>query len=173
MKVKVAPSCLTLCNPVDYRVHGILQARILEWIAFPFSRGSSQPRDQSRSPTFQILNQLSHKRSLREATRETNTVLCVNYISIKVKGGGQNYCKIQLLFYQIGKNPKKVRQPCYWGRKETDILTYDCFLFFHLYKKRFIMKPWFTRLWRLRSPTIWSASQRLRAVPILTTLEPG
>ena len=31
---------------VDYTVHGILQARILEWVAFPFSRGSSQPRDQ-------------------------------------------------------------------------------------------------------------------------------
>ena len=32
-------------QPMDYTVHGILQARILEWIAFPFSRGSSQPRD--------------------------------------------------------------------------------------------------------------------------------
>ena len=32
-------------TPVDYTVHGILQARILEWVAFPFSRGSSQPRD--------------------------------------------------------------------------------------------------------------------------------
>ena len=31
--------------PMDYTVHGILQARILEWVAFPFSRGSSQPRD--------------------------------------------------------------------------------------------------------------------------------
>jgi len=30
---------------MDYTVHGILQARILEWVAFPFSRGSSQPRD--------------------------------------------------------------------------------------------------------------------------------
>ena len=30
---------------LDYTVHGILQARILEWVAFPFSRGSSQPRD--------------------------------------------------------------------------------------------------------------------------------
>ena len=30
---------------MDYTVHGILQARILEWLAFPFSRGSSQPRD--------------------------------------------------------------------------------------------------------------------------------
>ena len=45
VKVKVAQSCLTLCNPIDYRVHGILQARILEWVAFPFTRGSSQPRD--------------------------------------------------------------------------------------------------------------------------------
>ena len=43
--VKVAQSCPTLCNPVDYTVHGILQARILEWVAFPFSRGSSQSRD--------------------------------------------------------------------------------------------------------------------------------
>ena len=41
-------SCLTLCNPMDYTVHGILQARILEWAAFPFSRGSSQPRDRTQ-----------------------------------------------------------------------------------------------------------------------------
>ena len=37
-----------LCNPMDYRVHGILQARILEWVAFLFSRGSSQPRDRTQ-----------------------------------------------------------------------------------------------------------------------------
>ena len=47
-EVKVAQSCPTLCDPMDYIVHGILQARILECIAFPFSRGSSQPRDQTR-----------------------------------------------------------------------------------------------------------------------------
>ena len=47
-KVKVAQSCLTLCNPMDYTVHGILQARILEWVAFSFSRGSSQPRDRTQ-----------------------------------------------------------------------------------------------------------------------------
>ena len=45
VKVEVTQSCLTLCNPMDYTVHGILQARILEWVAIPFSRGSSQPRD--------------------------------------------------------------------------------------------------------------------------------
>ena len=41
MKVKVTQSCLTLCNPMDYTVCGILQIRILEWVAFLFSRGSS------------------------------------------------------------------------------------------------------------------------------------
>ena len=46
--VKVTQSCLTLCDPMDCIDHGILQARILEWVAFPFSRGSSQPRDQTQ-----------------------------------------------------------------------------------------------------------------------------
>ena len=49
----VAQSCPTLCDPMDYSspsssVHGILQARVLEWVAIPFSRGSSQPRDQTQ-----------------------------------------------------------------------------------------------------------------------------
>ena len=47
-KVKVTQSCLILCDPMDYTVHGILQSRILEWVATPFSRGSSQPRDQTQ-----------------------------------------------------------------------------------------------------------------------------
>ena len=38
-------SRVRLCDPMDYTVHWILQARILEWVVFPFSRGSSQPRD--------------------------------------------------------------------------------------------------------------------------------
>ena len=46
-QVKVAQSCPTLCDPMDYTAHGILQARILEWAAFPFSRGSSQTRDRT------------------------------------------------------------------------------------------------------------------------------
>ena len=47
-EVKVAQSCPTLCDPMDYAVHGTLQAKILEWVAFPFSRGSSQPKDQTQ-----------------------------------------------------------------------------------------------------------------------------
>ena len=48
VKVKVTQSCLTLCNHMNYTVHGILQARILEWVAIPFSKGSSQPRVQTQ-----------------------------------------------------------------------------------------------------------------------------
>ena len=48
LKVKVTQSCLTLCDPMDYTVRRILQARILEWVAVPFPGGSSQPRDQTQ-----------------------------------------------------------------------------------------------------------------------------
>ena len=48
VKVKVAQSCPTLCDPMDYTDHGILQAKILEWVAIPFSGGSSQLRDQTQ-----------------------------------------------------------------------------------------------------------------------------
>ena len=47
-KVQVVQSGPTLCDHMDYIVHGILQARILKWVAFPFSRGSSWPRDQTQ-----------------------------------------------------------------------------------------------------------------------------
>ena len=61
----VAQLCLTLCDPMDYTVHGILQTKILEWVAFPFSRGCSQ--HQGLNPGLlhcrRILYQLSHKGS--------------------------------------------------------------------------------------------------------------
>ena len=44
-EVKVTQLCLTVCDLMDYRIHVILQARILEWVAFPFSSGASQPRN--------------------------------------------------------------------------------------------------------------------------------
>ena len=48
VKVKVTQLCPTLCNSMDYTVHGIFQAKIVEWVAFPFSMGSSQFRDQTQ-----------------------------------------------------------------------------------------------------------------------------
>ena len=54
----VTQSCLTLFDPMDYSplgssVHGILQARILEWVGFPFSRGFPNPGIEPRSPALQ------------------------------------------------------------------------------------------------------------------------
>ena len=57
---KLLQSSLTLCDPMDcsppgFFVHGILQARLLEWVAIPFSRGSSWPRDRNWSPASPAL----------------------------------------------------------------------------------------------------------------------
>ena len=57
VEVLVAQLCPTLCDPMDYSppgssVSGILQARILEWVAVPFSRVSSNPGIEPRSPTL-------------------------------------------------------------------------------------------------------------------------
>ena len=46
--MKVTQLCPTLCDAMDCILHGILQARIQEWVAFPFSRRSSQPREQTQ-----------------------------------------------------------------------------------------------------------------------------
>ena len=53
VKVKVAQSRSTLCDPMDYTVHGILQARILEWIAFPSPGDLPNPGIKPRSPALQ------------------------------------------------------------------------------------------------------------------------
>ena len=97
LKVKVAQLCSTLCDPEDYTVHGILQARILERVAFPFSRGSSQPRDQT---------QVSHVAGVfftSWATREARGItfhLCAAFgrahIPRKVKNG-THHISLQLV----------------------------------------------------------------------------
>ena len=53
MKVKIAQQCLTLCDPMGYIVHGILQARILEWVAFPPPGDLPNRGIKPRSPTLQ------------------------------------------------------------------------------------------------------------------------
>ena len=66
-EVKVTQSCPTLCNPMDYTVRGILQARILEWVAFPFSRGIFPTQGSKPGLPYcrQILYHLSHQGSPR------------------------------------------------------------------------------------------------------------
>ena len=71
LKVKVVQSCRTLCNPMDYTVHGILQARILEWVAVPFSR---DPPNPSPPHCRRILNHLSHSETPDYSRRKDKTV---------------------------------------------------------------------------------------------------
>ena len=72
--VLVPQSCLTLCHLMDCSppgsfAHGILQARILEWIAISSSRGSSWPWDQTQSPALQADFLLSECGSMKEVSR--------------------------------------------------------------------------------------------------------
>ena len=52
--MKVTQSCPTLCDPRNYTVHGLLQAKILEWVAFPFSRGLANSGTEPRFPALQV-----------------------------------------------------------------------------------------------------------------------
>ena len=65
MKGQVTQSCPTLCDPTDYTVHGILQVRILEWVAFPFSKWifPAQGLNPGLRHCREILYQLSHQGS--------------------------------------------------------------------------------------------------------------
>jgi len=76
VKVKIAQSCPTLCNPMDCRVHGNLQVRILEWVAFPFSRGSSQPRDRTQ------VSHIAERFFTRWATREALKPIFVSCLTL-------------------------------------------------------------------------------------------
>ena len=70
IKVKVFQSCPTLRDPMDYTVPGILQTRILDWLPFPFSRGSSQSRDQTQ------ISRIACGFFTSWATREALTRVC-------------------------------------------------------------------------------------------------
>ena len=59
----MSQTCQTVCDPMNYTVHGILQTRILEWVAFPFSRRSSKPRDQTQVSPIACRFYLSHQGS--------------------------------------------------------------------------------------------------------------
>ena len=72
VKVKVTQSCPTLCNPMDYTVHGILQARILEWVALPFSRDLPNAGIELGSPA--LLRPTQFQTSLRVAMTDFSII---------------------------------------------------------------------------------------------------
>ena len=75
----------TLCDPMDYSlpgssVHGILQARILGWVAVPFSRGSSQPRNRTRD--FCTASGFFTNWATREVLLPNKFLFCLNYVNM-------------------------------------------------------------------------------------------
>ena len=73
VEVKVAQLCPTLWDPMAYTVHGILQGRIRDWVAVPFSRGSSQPSD--RTQISRIAGAFFTNWAIREAQSKTCSVV--------------------------------------------------------------------------------------------------
>ena len=95
VKMLVAQSCPTLCHPMDCSppgssVRGILQARILEWVAISFSRGSSQPRDQHQVTCF--AGRLSHQGSLKRKAIQKLNKLCFLHYNDSEKDLALNRC---------------------------------------------------------------------------------
>ena len=86
--VKVTQSCLTLCNPMDYTVLGILQDRMLESAVFPFSRGSSQPRDKTQVSC--IAGRFFNSWATREAQENTIPTLTRKKCYLCALGQWQN-----------------------------------------------------------------------------------
>ena len=97
-----AQSCLTLCDPMDCSppgssLHGILQARVLEWIAVSFSRGSSQPRDRTRVSL--ITGRRFNLWATREAQWLPNVGLLGNWTSLPLQ------CVLLALWKRLGTQP--------------------------------------------------------------------
>ena len=76
LKVKFAQSCPTLCDPMNYTVHGILHSRILKWIAFPSPVDLPDPGIKLGSPVLQadsLLTELSEKPTPSSPSKSSNS----------------------------------------------------------------------------------------------------
>ena len=89
VKVKLSQLCPNLWDPMDYTVHGILQARILEWVAFPFSRGSSQPRD--RTQVSHIAGRFFTSWATREALLENPQLILCKWFPTELAFPGKDW----------------------------------------------------------------------------------
>ena len=111
-KVKVVQSCLTLCNPTDYTVHGILQARILEWVA----RGFSQHRDQTQFS--RIAGELAEPQFLREKNNKRSLwwwLLSVNNWLTEFSSLDNTMSNVLKKECALGENKERKEEDCTSG----------------------------------------------------------
>ena len=122
---EVAQSCLTLCDPVDwslpsFSVHGILQARILEWVTISFSRGSSRPRGRT---------QVSHIGGR-----------CFNLWATREAELWMSYQNMWWCF------PQRVIEASRGGNEEEKLKFYLTSCLFYLYNSACTLQSWITQL---------------------------
>ena len=110
---KLLQSCPTLCDPMDYSlpgssVHGILQARILEWVAVPSSRGSSGPRDRTHVSSSSCMVgrffMLNHQVNSSIPSRDYYILLYSLLASQLKKTAASEMFSFILLLYQLSQN---------------------------------------------------------------------
>ena len=108
VKVKVTQLFPTLCiDPRDYTVHGIVQAEILEWVAFTFSRGSPQPRDQSQISAFQVDSLPAEPQGKSKNTGVFSLFLLQGIFLTQELTQGLLHCR-QTLYQRGNKNQSKL-----------------------------------------------------------------
>ena len=110
MKVTVVQSCPTLCDPVDYTVHGILQIRILEWVVCPFSRGSSHPKDQTRSPALQADSLPAEPKGKPKNTAVSTLSFLQRIFQTQESNMGLLHCRWSLYQLSYQGSPKGVQK---------------------------------------------------------------
>ena len=99
MESEVAQSCPTLCNPIDHTVHGILQARILEWVAFPSSRDIPNPGIEPKSPTLQADSLPAEPQGKPQNTGVGSQSLLQGIFPTQGSNSGLLYCR--RILYQL------------------------------------------------------------------------
>ena len=102
-EVEVAQSYPTLCDPMNYTVHGILQARTLQWVAFPFSRGSTQPGIEPRSPVLQEDSLPAEPQGETRQTQRLHPISMEHWTKLCVKTGAWGTCWSYWVTYEKGK----------------------------------------------------------------------
>ena len=162
---EVTQSCPTLCDPVDCSppsssVHGILQARILEWVAISFSRGSSQPRDQTQ------VSLIAGRCFNLWATREAHNSLWPHGPYSPWNSPGQNtgvgsLSLLQGIFPTQGSNPGllhcgQIKESEPQGKPGQDILVLSKHRFLH---SQYVLERTYVQLWTMfECPGAFTAS---------------
>ena len=111
VKVKVTQLCPTLCHPMDSTAHGLLQARTPEWVTFPFSRGPSQPRDQTQVSYYLTL-MLILNRSFGHSVSLYLTICCFNEWALQLENTPQEQGVTRRYYRNL--NVSIFRQRCYF-----------------------------------------------------------